>query len=238
MKLKYLPAGRSAVLLRACHGFDDKTIITVGDMDNDFAIVGCGVRNAEWMEDLGNTNVRPLTSADAVEIDENGILRLKQPSPAKSEGVHPRELAVGQLGLVVVGSEPGWKLNALFLRIHNILSAMCFQSVMGGLLIGAAEDCIARVQPYPVGSKIVPQPNGSIVVEEPEAKPLTWDDLNQGDYFTDSEGDLGIKTDEGCVVWLDVAESSPGLSFDVAAGELTRVTPAEAAAIIAASNKQ
>lgn len=165
-------------------------------------------------------------------VFKGGLLQLKKAETAKPEGVHPGELKVGQFGLVInIGDISDASEGDIIQRIVPAGHEGAQFKVVGAYVHYSAFPEDFRVRPYPIGSKIVPQADGSIVVEEPEVK---WDDLEQGEFFVDHEGDLGIKSDDGNVVWLASSNQVKlGDSFDEVYGSLRRLATAEAAAIIA-----
>lgn len=230
MKLKDLKELRFAVTEMNNAGFKAGDIVYRIDDSVCSLINFSNKRGLYSVSGYSQMEVRPLTSADDVEIDAKGILRLKQPT---TEGVHLSELKVGQLGMVVSDNSDFCRVGSIVLRqTRDIIMDM-----KDGIIGNITPDVTVRVQPYHMGSKIIPQPDGSIVVEEAKPEGVDFDDLEQGVFFVDNNGDLGIKTnsEECCVTWLIDVNSCAGESLPESSvkNPVRRLTNAEAAAIIA-----
>lgn len=242
MKLKDLEPHQVAVVTRTARGaakVGGVGSIVVG-LRNQTRFIGFSVDNASYFgpNDAEDSEGRLLEEGD--ELKWIGVLVMKnEPSPAKVESVHPSELKVGQLGRIACQGDArpdDWKIGAVILRTNRNAYTR------GYGFLNQETGCVAdsfpasfRVHPYPIGSKIVPQSDGSIVVEEPEVKPMGIGSLSQGEYFADERGDIGIRTNIGAT-WLVAPKGDIGYSQKL---EMTsrvcirKVTPAEAAAIIA-----
>jgi hypothetical protein len=239
MKLRDLEPGKLAVVV---HGWKDMTagrIVSIVDRDHEYAAIVAGNGSGWSMTVFGHAEVRQLGKDDQVVIDDQGALQLRNSEAKKAEGVHPSSLKVGQLGRAINHDGfSGFVSGCLVMRLAIDGEKRKFVSPDLGQFANSFLSTFL-VKPYPVGSKIVPQADGSIIVEEPGVTAPTTvrvSDLKRGDYFTDDDDDLGIKTDLG-VTWL-ASERLEDVGFHqcdntVRAKTLTRKTAAEAGKIIA-----
>lgn len=226
MKLRDILPGNFAVL-------ESGTVVAVARRECNFSRCIDGISTIDILD---CAEARPLAKEDIIHVGDRGSLLVKNPEPVKDDGVHPSELKVGQLGRVIAGGGKNgcWVTGDFILRRHRD----SFMNI-GGIYAASMLPESIRVHPYPIGSKIVPQADGSIVVEEPEVKPLAWDDLEAGQFFVDGEGELAIKDDDDGLTWLSnvngkfCGEHTGDVCFGSIAKPITRLTNAEAAAIIA-----